>query len=341
MKTIKIMLAEKLRPLFFGIFRDCRYKVAYGGRGGSKSWGFADMAIMRMLQGCVTIAVCRELATTIKDSVHQLLKDRIKFHGIGEQFDITDNEIRCLNTGSIVKYKHLHNNITEIKGLEGANICWIFEAQNVSGDSWKELDPTLRKQWCNACYSTIDPKTMWCEKCGVVLKDGEWSSPEIWIEFNTGTEDDFIYNFFITNKPENAGVVLINYTDNPWCPQSLIDLAEECQRKRPEEYRHIWLGEPSGRGARVFPKYTDGVDKNGHPIHLRGFDLEKVALHGQCFMAMDPATVYYPFILWGMRFPMGKEFGVLIYNEFPTRSYFDGKFFWEIRKTHSCTLEMR
>ena len=121
----------------------------------------------------------------------------------------------------------------------------------------------------------------------------------------------------------------------------MLDLALECQIKRPEDYRHIWLGEPSGRGSRVFPKYTDGVDKNGHPIHLRPVNLVEIAKHGQTFMAMDPATVYYPFMVWGMRFPMGKEFGVLIYNEFPTRSYFDGKFFWEIRKTHSCTLEMR
>jgi hypothetical protein len=311
-KSIRIFLAEKLQPLFFGIYKNCRYKVAYGGRGGSKSWAFADMAIMRMLEGFVTIAVCRELAATIKDSVHQLLKDRIRFYGICEQFDITDNEIRCLSTGSIIKYKHLHNNITEIKGLEGAHICWVFEAQNVSAESWKELDPTIRQE-----------------------------GAEIWIEFNTGTENDFIYDFFVTNTPEKAGIVKINYTDNPWCPQELIDLAEECRRKRPEDYRHIWLGEPSGRGSRVFPKYTDALDKNGHPIHLRDFDLGKIALHGQCFMAMDPATVYYPFIIWGMRFPMGKDFGVLIYNEFPTRSYFDGKYFYEVRKTHSCTLEMR
>lgn len=196
-----------------------RYRVAHGGRNGSKSYGFADMALLRMLSEKTSITVCREFQTTIKDSVHQLLKDRIAHHKLNDIFPvITDHEIECVN-GSTIRYKHLHNNVVEIKGLEGTDICWVFEGQSVLSESWLILDPTIRK-------------------------DGS----EIWVEFNPMLKSDFVYDFFVTHKQESAKVVEINYVDNPWCPDNQKKLAAECERNRPDEYKHVWMGAPAGIG---------------------------------------------------------------------------------------------
>jgi hypothetical protein len=95
----------------------------------------------------------------------------------------------------------------------------VFEAEAVVKESWDVLDPTIRKP-----------------------------EAEIWVEFNPGKKDDYVYDFFITHPKSNAAVVAINYTDNPWCPENLKLLASECQKNRPAEYQHIWLGEPAGIG---------------------------------------------------------------------------------------------
>jgi phage terminase large subunit len=292
--------------LAFLLTEKWRYKVAHGGRNGGKSFSFADAALARMISNKTDIAVCRELQTTIKGSVHKLIKERIYYHHLHDSFRITDDMITYLPNGSTIIYKHLHDNITEVKGLQGIDICWIFEAEKVSKDSWDVLDPTIRKPGC-----------------------------EIWIEFNPDHEDDFIYDYFITKKPDNAKCVEINYLDNPMCPADMITLAEQCKRNNINEYNHIWLGKPTGAGGLIYPKFNKEIH-----VDKCGITPEIIDRHGQLFNAMDPATVYYPFILWAARLPKGKEFEWVIYNEFPTLSFFDGQYFHEIREKEVCSLTM-
>jgi phage terminase large subunit len=350
MPIVQPQVTEKMIQLFYhedGTENLSRLKVAFGGRGASKSYGYADIVIMRMVERPYIITVGRELESTITASVHQLLIERIQYHDLLDQFHIVNGFISNKATGSTLRYCHLRNNYIEIKGLQGTHLFWLFEAENLSEDSWDVLDPTIRRQWCNECFGDIDAREI-NEKKGVFLcKKCEKKHPlstlrysQILVEFNTPGEDDFAYKNFVVNPSKNSSVVKVNYTDNPMCPKSLIELAEETKRKNPAKYRHIWLGEPGGGGERVYPKYSDGKDRNGRDLHFRKLDFKRIAEHGQCFMAMDPATVYYPFFVWGMRVPVGKDFMVVIYNEFPTRSFFDGKFFHEVRNKEACTMEM-
>lgn len=292
--------------LSFLLSMSIRYKVAYGGRNAGKSYSFADACLARMISSKTDVAVCRELQTTIKGSVHKLLKERIEHHGLLKLFDVNDSGITYLLNGSTLIYKHLRDNITEVKGLQGIDICWIFEAEKVSKESWDVLNPTIRKP-----------------------------GAEIWIEFNPDNEDDFIYDFFVTHTPDNAKVVQINYLDNPLCPPDMIVLAEQCKKRDMNEYLHIWMGQPKGKGGLIYPKFDSKV----HVDHC-GITPETIDKHGQLFNAMDPATVYYPFILWAARLPKGKEFEWVIYNEFPTLSFFDGRYFHDIRDKEVCTLTM-
>lgn len=62
--------------------------MAYGGRGGAKSWAFADALLVQGLQGPLRIGCFREIQKSIKDSVHKLLGDRIAKHGLGHFYDV-------------------------------------------------------------------------------------------------------------------------------------------------------------------------------------------------------------------------------------------------------------
>ena len=203
---------EICSKLAFLLFSSKKYKVTYGGRGAQKSYANADTVLAKMIERKRVVAACREFHTTIKDSIHRLLMSRIAYYKLDKYFIVTNNSIICTN-GSELTYHHLHNNITEVKGLEGVDLCWIFEAQNVSDESWDILIPTIRKE-----------------------------GSEFLIEFNPDYEDDPTYQRFVVHPPEDSEIVKINYYENPWCPDTLKQEAASCKVRDMHAYRHIWLG---------------------------------------------------------------------------------------------------
>ena len=88
-KRIRYKLAPPFEPL---IFEKKRYKFYYGGRGGGKSFAFADALLILGLQNKLRIACLREIQDTIKDSVHKLLSDRISYYDLKE-YVIKESEI--------------------------------------------------------------------------------------------------------------------------------------------------------------------------------------------------------------------------------------------------------
>ena len=201
-----------IEKLLFLINEDWRYKVVYGGRGSGKSYAFADACLIKAIQRPIRILCARQLQTSIRDSVHKLLCDRIFALKMEEWFEITRESIRCKN-GSEFIFKGIQNNVMEIKSMEGIDICWVEEAQSVSDESWEVLIPTIRKE-----------------------------NSEIWVSFNPDREDDSTYKRFVKNPPQNCKTVLLNYTDNPYFPETLRKEMEYCKRIDYPKYEHIWLG---------------------------------------------------------------------------------------------------
>ena len=77
------------------LYKPARYKGLHGGRGGSKSWTFADLMLFRHAQDGSCSSVClREVQLSIKESVKRLLERRIAELGLEAFFDIKDTEIR-------------------------------------------------------------------------------------------------------------------------------------------------------------------------------------------------------------------------------------------------------
>lgn len=209
MSQINLEIPEKL---LFLINKKIRYKVAFGGRGSSKSWSFARALLYLAMFSKIRILCTRQLQTSISNSVHKLLSDSISDMGLSKYFEITRETIRCYN-GSEFFFKGIQNNINEIKSIEGIDICWVEEAQSVSQDSWDVLIPTIRKE-----------------------------GSEIWVSFNPDREEDATYKLFVTNKRDNCKSILVNFSDNPWFPNTLREEMEYCKRTDFGKYEHVWLG---------------------------------------------------------------------------------------------------
>ena len=198
--------------LLFLLNEKWRYKVAYGGRGSGKSYGFADACLVRAISGKTRILCARQIQASIKDSVHKLLCDRISALKLDALFEITRDSIRCI-TGSEFIFKGIQNNVMEIKSMEGIDVCWVEEAQSVNDESWEVLIPTIRKE-----------------------------DSEIWVTFNPNREEDSTYRRFVTSPPPDCKSVLVNYMDNPYFPDVLRKEMEYCKQIDYPRYEHIWLG---------------------------------------------------------------------------------------------------
>lgn len=198
--------------LLFLLNEKKRYKVAYGGRGSSKSWSFGRALICLAVSRKVRILCARQVQASIKDSVYKLLCDNIDALGLSKFFYITRDTIRCVN-GSEFFFKGIQNNVNEIKSMEGIDYCWVEEAQNVSQESWDILIPTIRKE-----------------------------GSEIWITFNPDREEDATYRMFVKNPRDDCICVKVNYDQNPWFPETLRQEMEYCKRVDYGKYEHVWLG---------------------------------------------------------------------------------------------------
>jgi phage terminase large subunit len=195
------------------LFENHRYKVAYGGRGSGKSWGFARALLLQAANKPLRVLCAREVQRSIKNSVHQLLSDQIQALGLGQFYEVLESEIRGLN-GSLFVFTGLATNTAEsIKSYEGIDRVWCEESQTISKKSWDILIPTIRK-----------PES------------------EIWVSFNPGLDTDDTYTRFVVNPPENAKVVKLNYMDNPWFSE-VLEIERQHSEKTNPDYANIWLGD--------------------------------------------------------------------------------------------------
>ena len=194
------------------LFDPARYKVLYGGRGGAKSWGVARALLIIGAKQPTRILCAREFQTSIKDSVHKLLSDQIFAMGLQDFYEITQTAIRGKN-GTEFSFAGLKNNVANIKSYEGCDIAWVEEAQTTSKMSWNVLIPTIRKE-----------------------------GSEIWITFNPELETDETYKRFVVNPPENSIVQRVNWSDNPWFPETLRLEKDALYARDREAYNTIWEG---------------------------------------------------------------------------------------------------
>lgn len=148
-RKINVELPEKLiEPLF----SPHRYKGFYGGRGGGKSYAVATYILLRCLEKPTRVLCVREIQASIKESVHQLLSERINELGLTDRFEILETEIRGTNGSEIVFKGMRSTNSSAVKSMQGIDIVWVEEAQTLSQKSLDDLRPTIRKAGSQQIY---------------------------------------------------------------------------------------------------------------------------------------------------------------------------------------------
>jgi phage terminase large subunit len=219
-ETVAVAQAEFPRKLRF-LFEPHRYKIVYGGRGGIKSWNFAQALIIMGADRPLRILCARETQRSLDDSVHMLLSDWVHRLHLQDFYAVH----RTLESGIVGKngttfsYAGL-TEIDSVKSTEGIDICWVEEAQRVSKNSWEKLRPTIRKP-----------------------------GSEIWVSFNPELDEDETYKIFVASPPPNAVVLKTTYRDNPWLPEELRIEMETLRAQDYQAYLHVWEGETTSAVA--------------------------------------------------------------------------------------------
>lgn len=242
------VLPPKLRDLFFRkgpngvpVYVPSRYKIAYGGRGSGKSYGFADVALLLATSRPTRVLCVREIQGSIRESIHRLLMIRIAALGLSQYFDVQRESILGpefsgpkygLRDGTKKRSEFIFAGIKsdpgKIQSAADIDVCLVEEAQKISVESWRTLIPTIRS---------------------------EHGTSEFWICFNPTLESDETYRRFVVENPPHCRRVKINWNDNPWFPKELV-LEREHDLLRIENakdsvgkahlqalYNHVWEGE--------------------------------------------------------------------------------------------------
>ena len=218
--TLKIKITDRMEPF---LTKHKRFKVAIGGRAGTKSQTCVDILIHRVVNDGIKVCCFREFGSSIEDSVWSLISDeihRIKVPG----FDIGQRKIEHVSKG-VFKSKGLGRDSKSVKSFSGFDVFLIEEGDFLTKQIIKDLTPTLRK-------------------------DGA----EVWVIFNPQSRGDAVserfilpfYNELMKNKVYEDDlhyIVWTNYDENPWMPEGL-----EAERRLDKEilstaeYNHKWKG---------------------------------------------------------------------------------------------------
>lgn len=214
MREIRVPI--KFKPLYIHLQLSKLFYVYHGGRGGGKSWEIADFLLIEGARRKHRILCCREVQKSIKQSVHQLLSDRIVALGLSSFYQVLDTEIRGSNGTEFFFAGLLSHTVESVKSFEGATITWIEEAQTVSAFSLSILIPTVIRT----------------------------EKPMIIMSLNPKMPSDAVYADYVAKERDDTVCVQINYTDNRHCPVEMIAQAEQLMRDDYDKYEHIWLGRP-------------------------------------------------------------------------------------------------
>lgn len=193
--------------------RRARFRVLKGGRGAAKSWSIARVLVVEALRQPMSVLCCREIQNSIRASVHKVLANQIRSLGLQQWYDIDVRQVRAFN-GSAFDFEGLFQNVDKIKSFEGADICWIEEAESISANSWEILEPTLRRP-----------------------------SSQFLVNYNPDAAGAPTHTMFSIAPRPDALVEHVTYVDNPWLTDPLRRAMEYLRSVDYDAYRHVWEGE--------------------------------------------------------------------------------------------------
>ncbi len=218
-----------------------RFKGFRGGRSGGRTTTLARCLVDKMADSPIRVCAARSFQNSIAESNKQAIEQQIDLLNLNHRFDITEKYIEADN-GSYCFFRGLERNTQNIKSLEGVDILWIEEAAPLTQKTIDIVEPTIRKK-----------------------------NSQIWFSWNPEGADNPVEKLPVIYSDRYA-LRHTNYLHNPWCPQSIIDGANDLKATDYERYLHVYEGAYwSASSASVFGKkvvsYNFEVDESyGTPM---------------------------------------------------------------------------
>lgn len=205
-----------------------KLEVFYGGAGSGKSYGAVQKILLKAINDKRKVLVIRKIQRTIKNSIWALFLEQLQELGMYDlcRVNRSDNEIELPN-GSIFLFSGL-DDAEKIKSIQGITDMVIEEATELNLDDFTQLLLRLRPS-------------------------GEIESPQIYLMFNPVSKVNWVYDYFILNKPSNAKVIHTNYKDNKFLTDDYKEELERLKERNPAYYKIYTLGEFATLDKLVFP----------------------------------------------------------------------------------------
>lgn len=229
-------IPEKLIPIIteFNLFK---FFEIEGGRVSAKSHSVARLLlyIAETVPG-IRIFCGREIQKSIEDSVYALFTDLISKNGLN--FDVDATKIDHKTNGSKIRFKGFREQgAVNIKGLEGVDILWVDEAQQLKKETIDIIIPTLRKD-----------------------------NAKLFFTLNRTLKEDPIH---VEMKGRaNCLHIHIDYHENKHCPDSSKEEAAQSKAKNIEDYNHIWLGQPRDSASNAAFRNVEYIVNRTMPIEI-------------------------------------------------------------------------
>lgn len=220
MEKAKILITAKFKVLL-DYTKRYRIYAFYGGRGGAKTQCLARcmLADLNQTSKKQRILNLREFQNSIEDSTYQVYVDAIQQSGLSPNYTIYTDTIVNNANGSEIVFKGMRGtggkkSGQQLKSLEGFDKCWVDEAQSFSKEQLDILLPTIRKL-----------------------------GSELWFSFNRLEENDPIW-VVVSGGDDDIYLDKVNWYDNPFWTEALEAERLRCLRNHPEDYDHIYEGDP-------------------------------------------------------------------------------------------------
>jgi phage terminase large subunit len=215
----EIELPKKLAPVFEG---KARVRGSYGGRGSGKTRSFALMTAVKGYQlgnsipptkGQILCA--REFMNSLGESSFEEIKIAIQsIPWLNDYYDCGEKYIRSKDGNISYTFAGLRRSLESIKSKARILLCWVDEAEALSGRAYDVLIPTIREV-----------------------------NSELWVTWNPSSKYSATHERFRIDPPTNSKIVELNYKDNPWFPDVLEQTRLDDKTKRNDTYGHIWEGD--------------------------------------------------------------------------------------------------
>lgn len=218
LKLKKSLFNEAYYPLLLDYSK--RYEIYYGGAGSGKSVHIAMKLIIKACNSKRKVLIVRKYATTLKDSVFQLIIDTLKKWKIYSYCKINLSTYTItLPNESVFLFKGMDDS-EKIKSITDITDIWCEEATELQLDEYTQLDLRLR--------ALTDNLQLFCS-------------------FNPVSKENWVFKKWFDTKANydaaNTMILKTTYKDNKFLPQSYIDALEEKINSNPQYYKVYALGE--------------------------------------------------------------------------------------------------